>query len=105
MIGFRDIETRQLEKRDLGDSLQFVLKRNPRWGNVVAELIVIGGVSFVAWWRHSVMLLVFAVVGIIGLVSNRLRGRETTLLVNGAEGVARGDVPNGPAEKMTIHLN
>ena len=67
MIGIKDIETRQLEKRDLGDSLQFVLKRNPRWGNVVAELIVIGGVSFVAWWRHSVMLLVFAVVGIIGL--------------------------------------
>src|ERR1700733_11038412 len=43
MIGIKDIETRQLEKRDLGDSLQFVLKRNPRWGDVIAELIVIGG--------------------------------------------------------------
>src|ERR1700678_4842675 len=74
MIGIKDIGTRQLETRDLGDSLQFVLKRNPRWGNVVAELIVIGGVSFVAWWRHSVMILVFAVVGIIGLVSNRTPG-------------------------------
>jgi hypothetical protein len=105
MIGIKDIGTRQLEKRDLGDSLQFVLKRNPRWGNVIAGLIVIGGVSFVAWWRHSVMLLVFAVVGIIGLVSNRLRGRETTLLVNGAEVVAQGDLQSSPAEEMTIPLN
>ena len=105
MIGIKDIGTRQLEKRDLGDSLQFVLKRNPRWGNVVAELIVIGGVSFVAWWRHSVMLLVFAVVGIIGLVSNRLRGSETTLLVNRAEVVAQGDLQSSPAEEMTIPLN
>ena len=90
MIGIKDIGTRQLEKRDLGDSLQFVLKRNPRWGNVIAGLIVIGGVSFVAWWRHSVMLLVFAVVGIIGLVSNRLRGGETTLLVNRGRGRRAG---------------
>ena len=105
MIGIKDIETWQLETRDLGDSLQFVLRRNPRWGHVVAGLIVIGGVSFVAWWRHSVMLLVFAVVGIIGLVSNRLRGRETTLLVNGAEVVAQGDLQSSPADKMTIPLN
>ena len=74
-------------------------------GNVVAGLIVIGGVSFVAWWRHSVMLLVFVVVGIIGLVSNRLRGRETTLLVNRAEVVAQGDLQSSPAEEMTIPLN
>ena len=99
MIGIKDIRSRQLEKRDLGDSLQFVLKRNPRWGNVIAELIVIGGVSFVAWWRHSVMLLVFAVVGIIGLVSNRLRGGETRLLVNGAEVVAQGDLQSSPATR------
>ena len=101
MIGIQDIETRQLETRDLGDSLQFVLKQNPRWGHVIAGLIVIGGVSFVAWWRHSVMLLVFAVVGIIGLVSNRLRGRETTLLVNRAEVVAQGDLQLA-REEMTI---
>ena len=100
MIGIKDIGTRQLEQRDLGDSLQFVLKRNPRWGNVIAELMVIGGVSFVAWWRHSVMLLVFAVVGIIGLVSNRLRGRETRLLVNRAEVVAQGYLQSSPAEEI-----
>src|ERR1700759_5606772 len=105
MIGIKDIGARQLEKRDLGDSLQFVLKRNPRWGNVIAELIVIGAVSFVAWWRHSVMLLLFAVVGIIGLVSNRLRGRETTLLVNREQVVAQGDLQNSPAGEMTIPLN
>src|ERR1700721_680407 len=105
MICIKEIGTRQLETRDLGDSLQFVLKRNPRWGNVVAELIVIGGVSFVGGWRHRARLLVFAGVGILGLVSNRLRGRETTLLVNGAEVVAQGDLQSSPAEEMTIPLN
>src|ERR1700683_4336218 len=98
MIGIKDIETRQLEKRDLGDSLQFVLKRNARWGNVIAGLIVIGGGSFVSWWRHRVMLFVFALVGMIGLISNRLRGGETTLLVNRAEVVAQGDLQSSPAE-------
>jgi hypothetical protein len=105
MIGIKNIGSRQLEARDLGDSLQFALKRNPRWGNVVAGLIVIGGFTVVAWWRHSVILMVFAVVGMIGLVSNRLRGRETNLRVSRAEVVAQGDLLSSSTEEMTIPLN
>ena len=105
MIGIKNIGSRQLEARDLGDSLQFALKRNPRWGNVVAGLIVIGGFTVVAWWRHSVILMVFAVVGMIGLVSNRLRDRETKLRVSRAEVVAQGDLLSSSTEEMTIPLN
>jgi hypothetical protein len=105
MIGIKNIESRQLKARDLGDSLQFALKRNPRWGNVVAGLIVIGGFTVVAWWRHSAILMVFAVVGMIGLVSNRLRGRETKLRVSRAEVVAQGDLLSSSTEEMTIPLN
>ena len=105
MIGIKNIGSRQLEARDLGDSLQFALKRNPRWGNVVAGLIVIGGFTVVAWWRHSVILMVFAVVGMIGLVSNRLRGSETKLRVSRAEVVAQGDLLSSSTEEMTIPLN
>ena len=105
MIGIKNIGSRQLEARDLGDSLQFVLKRNPRWGNVVAGLIVIGGFTVVAWWRHSVILMVFAVVGMIGIVSNRLRGSETKLRVSRAEVVAQGDLLSSSTEEMTIPLN
>ncbi|HZZ16223.1 MAG TPA: hypothetical protein VFE08_09710 [Candidatus Sulfotelmatobacter sp.] len=105
MIGIKNIGSRQLEARDLGDSLQFALKRNPRWGNVVAGLIVIGGFTVVAWWRHSVILMVFAVVGMIGLVSNRLRGREPKLRVSRAEVVAQGDLLSSSTEEMTIPLN
>lgn len=105
MIGIENLGNRQLETRDLGDCLQFVLKRNPRWGNVAAGLVVIGGFTLIAWWRHSVILLVFAVVGVIGLVSNRLRGRETTLRVNRTEVVAQGDLDSSSAREMTIPLN
>ena len=105
MIGIKNFESRQLETRDLGDSLQFVLKGNPRWGNVAVGLVVIAGFTFVAWWRHSVLLLVFAVVGVIGLVSNRLRGRETTLRVCRAEVVAQGNLDSSSSETMTIPLN
>lgn len=105
MIAIKDLGSRELETRDLGDSLQFVLKRNPRWGSVAAGLIVIGGFTFVAWWRHSVILLVFTVVGVIGLVSNRLRGRETTLRVNRTEVVAQGDLENASTGEMRIPLN
>jgi hypothetical protein len=105
MIGIKNLGSRQLETRDLGDSLQFALKRNTRWGNMAAGLVVIAGFTLVAWWRHSIILLVFAVVGMIGLVSNRLRGRETTLRVNRAEVVAQGDLDSTSAGETTIPLN
>ena len=104
MIGINNLGSRQLETQDLGELLQFVLKGNPRWGNAAAGVIVIGGFTFVAWWRHSVILLVFAVVGVIGLISNRLRGRETTLRVSRTEVEARGDLDSSATE-MTIPLN
>ena len=104
MIGIKNLGRQQLETRDLGDSLQFVLKPNPRWGNAAAGLVMIGGFTFVAWWRHSVLLMVFTIIGLIGLVSNRLRGRETTLRVNRAEVVALGDLQNSSTGKMTIPL-
>src|SRR5947209_6126473 len=62
MIGIKNLGSRQLETRDLGDSLHFVLKRNPRRGNSAAGLIVIAGFTLVAWWRHGVILMVFLVV-------------------------------------------
>jgi hypothetical protein len=49
--------------------------------------------------------MVFAVVGMIGLVSNRLRGRETKLRVSRAEVVAQGDLLSSSTEEMTIPLN
>ena len=105
MIGIKNLGGRELETRDLGDSLHFVLKRDPRLGNVAAGLVVIGGFIFIAWWRHSVILLVFTVVGVIGLVSNRLRGRETTLRVSRAEVLAQGDLESSSTRELTIPLN
>ena len=105
MIDIRNIDGRQLEMRDVGDSLQLVLKQNPRWGNVVAGLFVICGFTFVAWWRHSVIFLVFAVVGLIGLVSNRIRSRETKLRISRTEVVAQGDLHSSPVKDVTIPLN
>jgi len=105
MIDIKDIGSRRLETRDHGDSLQFVLKRNSHISNLVAGLIVIGGLAFVSWWQHSVILLVFAVVGMIGLISNRLRRRETTLRVNRSEVVAQGDLQSQSIEEMMIPLN
>ena len=104
MPGIRNFGTRQLEMRDLGDSVQFCLKPESGWGTFAGGLAVIGGLAFFAWWRHSVILMVFAIVGVIGLVSNRLRGRETTLRVNRTEVVARGDLESASRE-MTIPLN
>lgn len=105
MTGIKNLGRQQLETRDLGDSLQFVLKPNPRWGNVAAGLVVIGGFTFAAWWRHSAILMVFTVIGLIGLVSNRLRGRERALRVNRAEVVAQGDLQNSSTGEMTISLS
>jgi hypothetical protein len=105
MIDIEDIGGRRLETRDHGDSLQFVLKRNSRRSNLLAGLIVIGGFAFVSWWQNSVILLVFAVVGMIGLISNRLRRRETTLRVNRSEVVAQGDLQSQSIEEMMIPLN
>jgi hypothetical protein len=105
MIDIEDIGGRRLETRDHGDSLQFVLKRNSRRSNLLAGLIVICGFAFVSWWQNSVILLVFAVVGMIGLISNRLRRRETTLRVNRSEVVAQGDLQSQSIEEMMIPLN
>jgi len=105
MIDVKSIGSRQLETRDLGDCLQFVLKRNLRGANVVAGLVVIAGFIFAAWWWHSVILSVFAVVGIIGLISNRMRRRETMLRVNRTEVVALGDLQSSPAEETKIPLD
>lgn len=105
MIGIESIEGRRLATQDVGDSLQFVLKRNSRWANMAARLIVIGGFALLAWWQSSLTLLVFALVGVIGLVSNRLRGRETTLRVSRIEIVAGGDLQNSSKEKVVIPLN
>jgi hypothetical protein len=105
MIGIERIEGRRLATQDLGDSLQFVLKRNPQWANMAARLVVIGGFTLLAWWQHSLILIVFALVGMIGLVSNRLRGRETTLRVSRIEVVAGGDLQNSSNEKVVIPLN
>ncbi len=105
MIGLENLGWQQLETRDLGDSLEFVLKPNPQWKNVAAGLVVIGGLTFVAWWQHSVIFLVFTVLGLIGLISNRLRGRETTLCVNRTEVVAQGDLQDSSPGKKTIPLN
>ena len=105
MLDVKDFGARQMDTRDLGDSLQFVLKRNPRWPNLVAGLTVIGIFAFVSWWRQSMVLLIFAVVGTIGLISNRLRRRETTLRVNRAEVVAQGDLQGSSNEETRIPLN
>lgn len=103
MIGLNNLGSRQMETRDLGDSMQFVLKRNLHKGNLVVGLVAIAAFAFLAWWRHSVILLIFAVVGVIGLVSNRLRGRETTLRISRTEVVTRDDLDSS-AEK-SIPLN
>jgi len=50
MIGFNNIGSRQMDTRDLGDSLQFVLKRNPQRANLIIGMTVIGGFAFVSWW-------------------------------------------------------
>lgn len=105
MTGIKNLGRQQLETRDLGDSLQFVLKPNPKWGNLAAGLVLIGGFTFAAWWRHSVILMVFTVIGLIGLVSNRLRGRERTLRVKRGEVVARGDPQNSSTGEVTISLS
>ncbi len=105
MIGVKNIGGRQLETRDLGDCLQFVLKQSPQRGNMAAGLIAIAAFIFGAWWRHSVILTVFALVGIIGLVSNRMRRRETTLRVSRTEVAAQGDLQSSSSEETKIPLD
>jgi hypothetical protein len=91
----------QLETQDLGAALQFVCTRNHGWMDVVFGPIVIGAFAFFAWRQHSVLVMVLAIVGLIGLVANRTRGRETILRVNQMEVVARGNLDGSSAE-MTI---
>jgi hypothetical protein len=72
---------------------------------MAARLVVIAGFTLLAWWQSSLFLVVFALVGMIGLVSNRLRGREATLRVSRTEVVAGGDFQNSSNENVVIPLN
>jgi len=105
MIDAKNLESRQLETRDLDDSLLFVLKSNPRWGNLIAGLAVIAVFAFVAWRWHNVIFLVFVVVALLGLVSNRRRGRQTTLRVSRAQVVAHGNLESSSTADITIPLD
>lgn len=81
----------RLETQDLGDSLQFVITRGYGWMDVAGGPIVIGLFLFFAW-RGSVILMVFAGLGVIGLIANYVHGRETLLRVSERGIMARGNL-------------
>jgi len=57
--------SKELEQRDLGDSLVFVLTRNHGWFEIAVEAVVIGGFCFYAWWRGSAIAIIFAALAVI----------------------------------------
>jgi len=89
----------QLEIRDLGNALEFVLTRNHGLVGNLAGPIVVGGFAFYSWRERSVIAMVFAVVGVVGLLINWIQGRETILRVSQAEVVARGNLDSWFATK------
>lgn len=103
MLDIKHFANRQLEMRDLGDAVQFVVRPHFRWRNIAMRLAVVLGFALWAWWWHSVIMMIFAIVGVIGMISNGVRGRHTTLRVNRAEIVARGDLDMS-AREITVPL-
>ena len=84
--------SKELEQRDLGDSLVFVLTRNHGWFEIAVEAVVIGGFCFYAWWRGSAIAIIFAALAVIGILANWAHGRKTTLRVSENGIIARGNL-------------
>jgi hypothetical protein len=84
--------SRQLEAQDLGESLQFVLTRSYGWFDVAGAPLVVGGFCFFALYQQSVILMILATVGVIGLVANWVHGRETILRVSPRGILVRGNL-------------
>ena len=96
------IGSKELETRDFGDSLQFVLTRNLGWAEIAIEVILLGSILFFVWRQNSVILMGFAGIGIIGIVINWIQGRETVLLVNERGIVARGNLDSWFRKELTL---
>jgi len=79
----------ELKTHDLGDSLQFVITQSVGWTEVAFEVILIGGFSFYAWRQSSAILTIFVVLAIVGVLVNRIQGRETLLRVSESGIIAR----------------
>jgi len=88
--------------RDFGDSLQFVLTRNPGWAEVAVEVILVGGTLLFGWLQNNYILLVFGGVGLLGIVINWSHGRETVLMVSQSRIIARGNLDSWFGKKITL---
>jgi len=95
----------QLETRDLGNALEFVLTRNYGFLENFAGPAVIGAFVIYSWEERSTIALLFAALGLIGLFINWLQGRETVLRVSQMEVVARGNLDSWFRSEMTIPAN
>lgn len=94
--------SKELETRDFGDSLQFVLTKNLGWAEIAIEVIVLGCIIFLAWRQNSVILMGFAGLGVIGIVINWIQGRETVLQVNERGIIARGNLDSWFRRELTL---
>jgi hypothetical protein len=94
--------SKELETRDFGDSLQFVLTKNLGWVEIAIEVTLFGSILFLGWWRNSVILMGFAGLGILGIVINWIQGRETVLLVNERGIIARGNLDSWFDKELTL---
>lgn len=92
----------ELETRDLGHSLQFVLTKDLGWAEIALVAIVVGSIMFLGWRQNSVILMGFAGFAIIGIVINWIQGRETVLLVNEGGIIARGNLDSWFREELTL---
>jgi hypothetical protein len=82
----------QLESQDLGGTVQFVLTQNYGLvGNLFGPLLV-GSFAVYSWRERSVLAMIAAAAGTVGLFINWLQGRETILRVDPMEIVARGNL-------------
>ena len=101
-LTMRFLGSEELETRDFGDSLQFVLTRNLGWDEVVIEAILVGTLLFFAWRQNSVILTGFAALAILWVVINWIQGRETVLLVNAHGIIARGNLGSWCGRELNL---
>jgi len=95
----------RLEIRDLGSALEFVLTRNYGFLENFAGPAVIGAFVIYSWEERSIIAMLFAALGLIGLFINWLQGRETVLRVSQMEVVARCNLESWLRSEITIPAN
>ena len=94
-----------LETHDLGGALEFVLTKDDGMLRNLAGPIVVGAMAIYSWRERSIIAMVFAILGVIGLAVHWIQGRETILRVSQVEIVARGNLGSWFTTEITIPVS